>query len=189
MLKSHIKTCDGLCASGPIVGGIPVPEADKDDKVPVYWSKAPVVLFYERVSEKGVNDVRESISRQLEAATSLEMEGAVVGSVEPPTTKDEEQEVSGGSLNHGASDDGVINGPIDKKGKRDDNMQSVAGPPQYDGADDDREQIPGSRLRRSDRISKSRTGVQMQSSVVRKRKQEGLVTADTGAADKRVRCE
>ncbi|KAL8962561.1 MAG: hypothetical protein Q9183_005139 [Haloplaca sp. 2 TL-2023] len=118
LVTTHIKIYDGLCASGAIVGGIPVPSASQDDQVPEYWSKAPVVLFYERISEEGVSAARENISRQLEAATAREMEGAVGGPVEPP-----------------------------------------------------------------------RTGDQMQSNVIGKRKQEGWETADSDAAEKRVRHE
>ncbi|KAL8867928.1 MAG: hypothetical protein Q9174_005338 [Haloplaca sp. 1 TL-2023] len=187
--KIHIKVYDGLCASGAIVGGIPVPAANKDDRVPEYWSKSPVVLFYERISEDGVNHAEDSTIRQLAAAISLEKEGALAGAVTPLVTEDQE------FVDQRNGDDGLLEVPIygrddDESKTEDNNMPSVDGPSQYDGADHDREGIIGMRRRRgSSRISEAMIVTQMPSGVIRKRRQESWGAAGSGAADKRGRYE
>ncbi|KAL8910552.1 MAG: hypothetical protein Q9172_007823 [Xanthocarpia lactea] len=82
----HIRVYDGRGAFGAIVGGIPA--SNSEDKVPRAWSRAPTILFYERINEAALEKAAESIKSQIKSgiahALRLEAAGAQVSSIADP---------------------------------------------------------------------------------------------------------
>ncbi|KAI4247623.1 MAG: hypothetical protein LQ352_006112 [Teloschistes flavicans] len=74
--KEHIKIYDGLCASGAIIGRVPVPAGKRDEKVPASWSNGPAVLFYERINQEAMSSAAKSLKADFDIALSLESRDA-----------------------------------------------------------------------------------------------------------------
>ncbi|KAL8897711.1 MAG: hypothetical protein Q9192_002442 [Flavoplaca navasiana] len=62
--EPQLRVYDGRQASGAIVGGISA--FSHDDKVPPSWSRAPTILYYERVDEVALVSAANSISTHFE---------------------------------------------------------------------------------------------------------------------------
>ncbi|KAI4274404.1 MAG: hypothetical protein LQ337_003976 [Flavoplaca oasis] len=86
--EPHVRVYDGRQASGAIVGGIPA--FSHNDKVPPSWSRAPTILYYERVDEvalvSAANSIRTHFETTLSSALCVESIGA-----QAPDVADQEQ--------------------------------------------------------------------------------------------------
>ena len=76
--EPHVRVYDGRKACGAIVGGVPA--FSHDDKVPISWSRAPTILFYERVDEAALvlaaDGIRTHFDSTLANALCIESIGA-----------------------------------------------------------------------------------------------------------------
>ncbi|KAL8775636.1 MAG: hypothetical protein Q9209_000132 [Squamulea sp. 1 TL-2023] len=93
----QVRIYDGRQAFGAIIGGVPV--TNIEDKVPSAWSRAPTILFYERIDEVALsiaaNNIRGLIDSALGDALRLESIGAQ-GPVDSEPHLDGPQNYQGG---------------------------------------------------------------------------------------------
>ncbi|KAL8775952.1 MAG: hypothetical protein Q9213_008427 [Squamulea squamosa] len=121
----QVRIYDGRQAFGAIIGGVPA--INFEDKVPSAWSRAPTILFYERVDEVALSIAAENIKGLIDRALADALRLESIGAQGPIDTEphldgpqdyqkgedltEKERETEQGSQSSGLADDGEAKDP------------------------------------------------------------------------------